>query len=160
VACSVEGRWAEIPDGDVTIELRLPPNKGRSPTIATSMPYATRWTRRPVGERSQVVPRRLATQDLRDSAAHYAAEGDAATTRRFIDTVEQAVGLLPRQPGIGSPRYAVELDWPGLRTHPVQRLPYLVFYLEQTDHLYVDVLRFVHAHRDIPASLQDAATDT
>jgi toxin ParE1/3/4 len=40
----------------------------------------------------------------------------------------------------------------------VQRLPYLVFYLEQTDHL--EVLRVLHAHRDIAASLQDAETDT
>jgi toxin ParE1/3/4 len=33
-----------------------------------------------------------------------------------------------------------------------------VFYLEQTD--YLDVLRVLHARRDIPASLQDAETDT
>jgi toxin ParE1/3/4 len=122
------------------------------------MTYATRWTRRPVGEGCQVVPRRLATQDLRDAAAHDVAEVDAATARRFIDAVEQAFRLIARQPGIGSPRDAVELDWPGLRTHPVQRFPYLVFYLEQADHL--DVLRVLHAHRDIPASLQDAAIDT
>jgi toxin ParE1/3/4 len=122
------------------------------------MPYATGWTRRPVGERYQVVPRRLATQDLRDSAAHYAAEVDAVTARRFIDAVEQAFTLIAQHPGVGSPRHAVELDWPGLRTHPVLRFPSLIFYLERTDHL--DVLRVLHAHRDIPASLQDAETDT
>ena len=122
------------------------------------MPYATGWTRRPVGERYRVVPRTLATQDLREAAAHLAAEVDAVTARRFIDAVEQAFELLARQPGIGTPRYAVELDWPGLRTHPVQRFPYLIFYVEQTDHL--DVLRVLHAHRDIPASLKAAGTDT
>jgi toxin ParE1/3/4 len=111
-----------------------------------------------VAERHAVIPRRLATQDLRDAAAHYAEEVDATTARRFIDAVEQTFTLIARQTGIGSPRYAVELDWPGLRTHPVQRFPYLVFYLEQTDHL--DVLRVLHAHRDIPASLQDAEPDT
>jgi toxin ParE1/3/4 len=111
-----------------------------------------------VGERYQVVPRRLATQDLRDATAHYSAEVGAATARRFIDAVEQAFALIARQPGIGSPRYAVELDWPGLRTHPVHGFPYVFFYLEQTDHL--DVLRVLHAHRDIPASLQEAETDT
>ncbi len=121
------------------------------------MPYATGWTRRPVGERYRVVPRALATQDLRDTAAHYAAQVDTATARRFIDAAEQAFTLIAQQPGIGSPRYAVELDWPGLRTHPVQRFPYLIFYLEQADHL--DVLRVLHAHRDIPTSLQDAGTD-
>jgi toxin ParE1/3/4 len=111
-----------------------------------------------VGERYQVVPRRLATQDLRDVAAHYAAEVDADTARRFIDAVVRTFTIIARQPGIGSPRCAVELDWPGLRTHPVQRLPYFVFYLEQTDHL--DVLRVLHAHRDIPASLQEPETDS
>jgi toxin ParE1/3/4 len=94
--------------------------------------------------------------NLTRAAAHDVAEVDAATARRFIDAVEQAVRLIARQPGIGSPRYAVELDWPGLRTHPVQRFPYLIFYLEQTGHL--DVLRVLHAHRDIPGSLQEAAT--
>lgn len=111
-----------------------------------------------MGEQYLVVPRKLATVDLRDAAAHYATEADPATARRFIDAVEQAFALLARQPGVGSPRYAVELDWPGLRTHPVQPFPYLIFYLEQTDHL--DVLRVLHAHRDIPTSLQDAETDT
>jgi uncharacterized protein (DUF433 family) len=45
----------------------------------------------PMAERYPVVPRRLATQDLRDIAAHYATEVDADTARRFIDGVEQAL---------------------------------------------------------------------
>ena len=72
-----------------------------------------------MGDPHRVVPRRLATQDLRDAAARYAAEADAATARRFIDAVEQAFTTIASQPGIGSPRYAVDLDWPGLRTHAV-----------------------------------------
>ncbi len=111
-----------------------------------------------MGDPSRVVPRRLGTQDLRDAAAHYAAEADAATARRFIDAAEQAFTVIARQPGIGSPRYAVELDWPGLRTHPVARFPYLIFYLEQADHL--DVLRVLHADRDIPTNPRDPLTDT
>jgi len=110
-----------------------------------------------VGDPSRVVPRRRATQDLRDAAARYAAEADAATARRFIDAVEQAFTVIAQQPGIGSPRYAVDLDWPGLRTQTVRRFPYLIFYVEQTDHL--DVLRVLHAHRDIPTSLQNPPTD-
>jgi plasmid stabilization system protein ParE len=83
------------------------------------MSYATRWIWRPVGDPSRVVPRRLATQDLSDAAARYVAEADAATARRFIDAAEQAFTTVARQPGIGSPRHAVDLDWPGLRTHAV-----------------------------------------
>ena len=111
-----------------------------------------------MGDPSPVVARRLATQDLRDAAAHYAAEAGAATARRFIDAAEQAFTIIARQPQIGSPRYAVELDWPGLRAHPIARFPYLVFYVEQADHL--DVLRVLHAHRDIPTSLQNPPTGT
>ena len=111
-----------------------------------------------MGERFPVVPRRLATQDLRDAAARYATEVDAATARQFIDAVEQAFTLISRQPGIGSPRYAVELDWPGLRTLQVERFPYLIFYLEQPDHL--EMLRVLHAHRDLPTSLQEPPPDS
>ena len=102
-----------------------------------------------------VVPRRLATEDLREAAAWYATEVDSETARRFIDATEQAFSRIGGQPGLGSPRYAVELDWPGLRTHPLERFPDLIFYVEQTDHL--DVLRVLHAHRDVPTSLQDPA---
>ena len=42
----------------------------------------------PMAERYPVVPRGLATQDLRDIAAHDATEVDADTARRFIDGVE------------------------------------------------------------------------
>jgi toxin ParE1/3/4 len=111
-----------------------------------------------MGEHYPVVPRELATQDLLDIAGHYVAEVDAATARRFIDAVEQAFTLISRQPGIGSPRHAVELDWPGLRTLQVERFPYLIFYLEQADHL--EVLRVLHTHRDLPTSLQDHPPDS
>jgi toxin ParE1/3/4 len=111
-----------------------------------------------VGEPLPVIPRGLATQDLRDAAAHYAREADPATARRFIDAVEQAFTLIARQPGIGFPRYAVELDLPGLRARPVEQFPYVIFYFERTEH--IDVVRILHARRDIPASLQDPADGT
>jgi toxin ParE1/3/4 len=111
-----------------------------------------------VGDPLPVIPRGLATQDVRDAAAHYADGADPATARRFIDAVEQAFILIARQPGIGSPRYAVDLDLPGLRARPVEQFPYLIFYFEHTDH--VDVVRILHARRHIPANLQDPAERT
>ena len=42
--------------------------------------------------------------------------------------------------------------WPtGLRSWPLTRHPYLVFYLERPDH--IDVWRVLHGQRDIPAWL-------
>lgn len=43
------------------------------------------------------------------------------------------------------------LDLPGLRCWPHTRYPYLVFYLQQQDH--IDMWRVLHATRDIPAWL-------
>jgi toxin ParE1/3/4 len=111
-----------------------------------------------MGDLLPVIPRTLATQDVRDAAADDADEADRATARRLVDAVEQAFTLITRHPAIGSPRYAVELDLPGLRARAVERFPYLIFYLEHTDH--TDVLRILHERRDIPASLQDPAEDT
>lgn len=71
----------------------------------------------------------------------------------FIDAVEQAFTHTGRHPGAGSPRYAHELNLPGLRCWPLKRYPYLVFYIERHDH--VDVWRILHGQRDIPAWMQE-----
>jgi len=60
-------------------------------------------------------------------------------------------GHIARQPATGSPRYAHELDLPGLRCWPLRRYPYLVFYVELPRH--VDVWRILHRRRDIPAAM-------
>ncbi|HEY8332752.1 MAG TPA: type II toxin-antitoxin system RelE/ParE family toxin, partial [Tardiphaga sp.] len=56
-------------------------------------------------------------------------------------------------PATGSPRYAHELNLPGLRCWPLTRYPYLVFHVERPDH--VDVWRVLHAGRDIPAWMHE-----
>lgn len=71
---------------------------------------------------------------------------DAAS--RFVDELEKALEHLSRYPESGSPRYAQELNLPGLRYWPVPDFPYLVFYVPGEDHL--DVWRVLHADRDIP----------
>jgi toxin ParE1/3/4 len=71
---------------------------------------------------------------------------------KFIDALEQALQHIGRHPAIGSPRYAHELDLPGLRCWQVKGYPHLVFYVEPDDH--VDVWRVLHGSRDIPAWMQ------
>lgn len=71
----------------------------------------------------------------------------------FVDSLEHAYTHIGRNPASGSPRYAHELNLPGLRTWPTPRFPYLVFYVEYEDH--VDVWRVLHAKRDIPAWMQE-----
>ena len=60
---------------------------------------------------------------------------------------------IARQPASGSPRYAHELNLPGLRFWPLTRFPYLVFYFERDD--CVDVWRVLHGQRDIPAWMNE-----
>lgn len=100
-----------------------------------------------------VVPREQARQDVDDAVAYYLAEHAAAAALGFIDALEEAYAHIGRHPGTGSPRYGHELNLPGLRSWPLTRYPYLVFYVEHPHH--VDVWRVLHGQRDIPAWMQE-----
>lgn len=102
-----------------------------------------------------VVPRQKARDDIDAALDFYVSEAGAAVSLRFIDALESAFDSISRRPATGSPRYAHELDLPGLRCRPLKRYPFLVFYLERDDH--IDVWRVLHAHRDIASWLQEAA---
>jgi len=100
-----------------------------------------------------VVLRERAEADIDETAAHYLAEGGADLALRFIDALETAIDHIGKHPATGSPRYAVELDLPGLRCWRLKRFPYLIFYVERESH--VDVWRLLHGQRDIPAWLSE-----
>lgn len=100
-----------------------------------------------------VVPRERAHRDVEDAVAHYLAEGAETAALGFIDALEDAYRLIGRHPATGSPRYAHELNLPGLRSWPLTRYPYLFFYVERSDH--VEVWRVLRGQRDIPAWMQE-----
>lgn len=108
-------------------------------------------------KRRPVILRARADLDLTDAVDHYLAETGAEVALALIAAIEQACGHLAMHPASGSPRYAQELDLPGLRAWRVRRHPYLIFYLAQDD--YVDVWRILHSARDIPASLRTQGND-
>jgi len=99
-----------------------------------------------------VVLRERAHLDIEDAVAYYLGESDTAALG-FINALEKACTHIGHHPGTGSPRYAHELNLPGLRSWPLTRYPYLVFYIEHTDH--VDVWRVLHSHRDIPVWMRE-----
>lgn len=101
-----------------------------------------------------VVPRELANRDVDAAIEHYLNEDAQQVALGFINALEQAYSHIGRHPGTGSPRYAHELNLPGLRSWPVTHYPHLVFYIEREDH--IDVWRVLHGHRDIPAWLVDS----
>jgi len=94
--------------------------------------------------------RKVAEDDLRAAVRWYEAEAGIEVASRFVAEVQNGFGEIGRHPAMGSPRYAHELDLPGLRSWPLKQFPYLVFYRDDGD--TVDVWRVLHAHRDIPTS--------
>jgi len=100
-----------------------------------------------------VIPSLQALRDIDEALAHYIAEAGDAVALRFIDALDAAFEVLGRQPGIGSPRYAHELNLPGLRSWPLTGFPQLLLYMEHDD--AVDVARVLHGASDIPAALTE-----
>ncbi len=100
-----------------------------------------------------VIPREQANRDVDEAIAYYLSEATEAVALGFVDALEQAYTHIARHPATGSPRYAHELNLPGLRTWSLTRYPHLVFYVEQPDH--IDVWRVLHGQRDIPAWMQE-----
>lgn len=100
-------------------------------------------------ETKPLIPRAQARQDIDAAIDWYLREAGPAVAGDFIDALEAAFAHLGQHAATGSPRYAHELDLPGLRAWPLTRHPYLVFYVERGDH--VDVWRVLHMQRDIPA---------
>jgi toxin ParE1/3/4 len=100
-----------------------------------------------------VVPREEAHRDVDEALAYYFRQGGPDLALGFIDALEQSYAAIAEHPGIGSPRYAHELDLPGLRHRALGRFPYVAFYIERDDR--IDVWRVLDSRRDIPASLQD-----
>jgi toxin ParE1/3/4 len=95
--------------------------------------------------------RPAADRDLDAALAFLLQEGAHAAAHQLLDEFEAALRRIAGRPATGSPRYAHLL--PGLRFWKLRRHDYLVFYMAQP--AYVDVLRLLHARRDIPAALGD-----
>ena len=101
-----------------------------------------------------VVPRELADRDVEQTVDHCLDEAGEPTALAFVEALEYAYEHFARHPAAGSPRYAHELDLPGLRFWPLRRFPYLVFFVERDDH--IDVWRVLRGQRDIPAWLWES----
>lgn len=100
-----------------------------------------------------VIQRELAERDVADIIEYYLDQGADRAALGFIAALEQAYTHLGHHAATGSPRYAHELNLPGLRSWPLTGYPYLVFYVDRDDH--VDVWRVLHGQRDIPAWMQE-----
>jgi len=101
-----------------------------------------------------VVLRGLAHRDVEEAIDYYRKEAGAAIAMRFVTALEATTRAIASHPAAGSPRYAHDLNLPGLRTRLLRRFPHLVFYVERDDH--IDLWRVLHAKRDIPAWMHES----
>ena len=99
-----------------------------------------------------VVPRQLAEQDIEDIFNGYLLEVGSDVAVSFVDALEQAIAHVSRHPASGSPRYAHELNIPGLRHWQLRKFPHLIVYVEFPNH--VEVWRVLHGHSDIQSWMQ------
>ena len=92
-----------------------------------------------------------AEDDVRQAVDYYLNEAGPDIALQFIDELEKVTKHVGDWPGSGSARFAEILGIPGLRSFALARFPYVVFYIEEDDH--VDIWRVLHGKRDIPAVL-------
>ena len=97
--------------------------------------------------------RELAHRDTEAAVDYYIREAGPEVALAFVEALRIAYRMIADHPAAGSPRPAHELALPRLRSRMLKRYPYLVFYVEQDDH--IDVWRVLHAHLDIPAWLRE-----
>lgn len=115
--------------------------------------FATERAELGMADRRRVLLRDRARLDVDEAVDWYRDHADVNTTLAFVEAVGAGLRRTGEHPAMGSPRYATELDLPGLRSCLLDGFPYVVFYVEQAEHL--DVWRVVHARRDIPTWLHE-----
>ena len=101
--------------------------------------------------RKRVVPRDVARRDMREATIHYARTAGETVAAGFVAALRSALIAIAEQPGEGSPRLGLLLQRPGLRSWPLARYPYLVFYVELEDR--IEVQRVLHGRRDAASLL-------
>lgn len=100
-----------------------------------------------------IVPRALASRDVEQAIDHYLVEANERVAFGFVDALEKAYHHIAHHPMSGSPRHGYPLGLPDLRSWPIDRYPYLVFYVEHDDQS--DVWRVLHQQRDIPTWIDE-----
>jgi toxin ParE1/3/4 len=99
-----------------------------------------------------VIPREMARLDVEAAIDYFHEQGLNKFAQEFIDVLEQAYARISHCPEGGSLRYAHELSIDALRFVRLERYPWLVFYVEQAEH--VEIWRVLHEKRDIPRYLR------
>jgi toxin ParE1/3/4 len=93
---------------------------------------------------------RRAMRDLGEARAYYLLEAPHMVSE-FAITLDNELLHLRRNPETGSPRYGLQLGIPGLRSWPLKKFPYIIFYMVDVQRIVV--LRVLHQATNIPKHL-------
>ena len=77
--------------------------------------------------------RAVAANDIDAAAAYYRNEAGPQIALDFVDALEAAINHLRQHPLTGSLRFGYELEIPELRSWPLQKFPYIIFYMPDDD---------------------------
>jgi len=95
--------------------------------------------------------RPLAQADIDAIIAYCLTEGGASLAGQFADQLEDTLRTLATHPAIGSRRYADLLGIPGLRSWPIKKSAYLIFYVDDAGQ--IDIWRILHGQRGFSVRL-------
>jgi len=104
----------------------------------------------------QIVSRAIVDREIDHIVDYYTDVAGIDTAARFVNELASAKRVIAETPQSGSPRYSELLGTPNLRNRKLRRFPYLVFYIEFDEH--IEIVRVLHAARDIPAWLTEPET--
>ncbi len=99
--------------------------------------------------RRRVVTTRRAHEDIENAVEYYLTQGATDAAHGLTDAIEDAADLISQHPSLGSSRFAVDLEFPGLRGFALRCFPYVLFYTDDSDAVRIN--RVLHTSRDIPA---------
>ena len=73
--------------------------------------------------------RAAASADIASAVGYYRDQAGPETAIDFVDQLESAIEHLRRHPFTGSLQFSYELEIPDLRSWPLRKFPYLIFYV-------------------------------
>lgn len=96
--------------------------------------------------------RPAARADIVAISGHYRDDAGLGIALAFTDQLQRVLHHIAHRGEPGSARYAPMLDLPGLRAWSIPRFPHIVLAFERPDTF--DILRVLHAKRDVPPALR------
>lgn len=105
----------------------------------------------------KAVKRPAFISDVQDCADYLFTEGGEQVARRWKRSLEKAIALICKFPGIGPVRH--DLPFPGARTFLLREFPrYLVFY--RVTETAMEFLRVRHGMMHLPGLFENGAENT